>query len=67
MISLFHAKLALPISWLVVKECKGHLPEEIHLDLLAQVQAILPTNAQALFVGDGNFKKVPSKFSPGLG
>ena len=28
MISLIYGKRALPITWLVVKGCKGHLPEE---------------------------------------
>lgn len=55
MISLIYAKRALPITWLVVKGSKGHLPEDVHLDLLSQLQAIVPTNAQVVFVGDGEF------------
>ena len=55
MISLIYGKRALPITWLVVKGCKGHLPEKVHLDLLTQLQAILPKNCQKVFLGDGEF------------
>jgi len=55
MISLIYGKRALPITWLVVEGCKGHLPECVHLDLLSQLQAILPQNCQAIFLGDGEF------------
>jgi len=55
MISLIYGKRALPITWLVVEGCKGHLPERLHLDLLSQLQAILPQNCQAIFLGDGEF------------
>ncbi len=55
MISLIYRKRALPITWLVVKGCKGHLPERVHLDLLTQLQAILPKSCQMVFLGDGEF------------
>jgi hypothetical protein len=55
MISLIYGKRALPITWLVVKGCKGHLPERLHLDLLSQLQTLLPENCQAVFLGDGEF------------
>jgi hypothetical protein len=55
MINLIYGKRALPITWLVVEGCKGHLPECVHLDLLSQLQAILPQNCQAIFLGDGEF------------
>jgi hypothetical protein len=55
MISLIYGHRAIPITWLVVKGCKGHLPEGLHLTLLSQLQAILPENAQAIFLGDGEF------------
>ncbi len=55
MISLLYGKRALPITWLVVKGCKGHLPEHHHLALLAQLQTILPQDCQAIFLGDGEF------------
>jgi hypothetical protein len=55
MISLIYGKRALPITWLVVKGSKGHLPERVHLDLLTQLQAILPQNCRMVFLGDGEF------------
>ncbi len=55
MISLLYGKRALPITWLVVKGCKGHLPEHLHLELLGQLQDILPPQAQVIFLGDGEF------------
>ena len=55
MISLLYGKRALPITWLVVKGSKGHLPEHIHMELLGQLQDILPPSARAIFLGDGEF------------
>lgn len=55
MISLIYGHRALPITWLVVKGCKGHLPEQVHLDLLAHLQEILPENCSVIFLGDGEF------------
>jgi len=55
MISLLYGKRALPITWLVVKGRKGHLPEHVHIQLLGQLHDILPPGAQAIFLGDGEF------------
>ncbi len=55
MISLLYGQRALPITWLVVKGCKGHLPEHLHLQLLGQLQDILPPNAHVILLGDGEF------------
>ena len=55
MISLIYQKRALPIVWLVVKGNKGHLPETLHLELLEQLQMILPEDCRAIFLGDGEF------------
>jgi hypothetical protein len=55
MVSLIYGKRAIPITWLVVEGCKGHLPERLHLQLLSQLAAILPQNCQAIFLGDGEF------------
>jgi hypothetical protein len=55
MISLIYGKRALPITWLVVKGCKGHLSEEVHLKLLSQLHAILPEACRMVFIGDGEF------------
>ncbi|MCI0560723.1 MAG: transposase [Nitrososphaera sp.] len=58
MISLVYRKRAVPIVWLVVEGVKGHLPESLHLALLAQLQAALPETYQAIFLGDGEFDGV---------
>ena len=58
MISLIFGKRTLPIIWLVVRGCKGHLPEDLHLDLLSKLQTILPAGCQAIFLGDGDFDVV---------
>jgi hypothetical protein len=55
MISLIYGKRAIPITWLVVEGCKGHLPESLHLQVLSKLGAILPQNCQAIFLGDGEF------------
>jgi hypothetical protein len=55
MISLLYGKRALPITWLVVKGCKGHLPEHLHLQLLGQLQDIVPCHARVILLGDGEF------------
>ena len=55
MISLIYGHRAVPITWLVVKGRKGHLSEQVHLELLSQLAAILPENCQAVFLGDGEF------------
>jgi hypothetical protein len=55
MVSLIYKKRALPITWLVVKGAKGHLPERLHLELLAQLKSILPENCSCVLLGDGEF------------
>ncbi len=55
MISLVYRKRSLPIIWLVVEGCKGHLPEALHLELLEMLQCALPKDSQAVFLGDGEF------------
>jgi hypothetical protein len=55
MVSLIYKKRALPITWLVVKGTKGHLPEKTHLELLSQLKSILPENCAYTLLGDGEF------------
>ena len=54
-VSLVYAGRALPIGWLVVKGKKGHLSEDVHLQLLEQVQLLLPQGVKVVFLGDGEF------------
>lgn len=55
MVSIIYKKRALPIAWTMVKGNKGHLPEEVHIDLVEQVKRLVPENAQVVFLGDGEF------------
>lgn len=55
MLSLIYKKRALPLTWLVVKQKKGHLPEDIHLRLIQTAQAVLPVGQKVVLVGDGEF------------
>lgn len=55
MVSVIYRKRAIPIAWLVKEGSKGHLAEEIHQQLLAEVSQILPAESQVIFLGDGEF------------
>jgi hypothetical protein len=55
MVSVLYGKRALPVVWLVVKGRKGHLAEELHLELLHKLYAIVPEGSQVYFLGDGEF------------
>jgi len=54
-VSVRFKKRALPLGWLVVKGNKGHLSEERHKELLAQVAPLVPQGRSVLFLGDGEF------------
>ena len=54
-VSLVYQGRALPIAWLVVTGRKGHLPEDTHVRLVQQVQALMPPDATVIFLGDGEF------------
>lgn len=58
MLSVVYHGRALPLCWLVVRGAKGHFPEELHRQLLAQVRAIVPQEASVVFLGDGEFDGV---------
>jgi Transposase DDE domain len=55
MLSVVYHGRALPLCWVVVRAPKGHFPEATHRALLAQVQSIMPKDAQVSFLGDGEF------------
>jgi hypothetical protein len=55
MLSVVYHGRALPLCWVVVTGKKGHFPQETHCALVAQVQAIMPPQAQVTFLGDGEF------------
>jgi hypothetical protein len=58
MVSVVYHHRALPIAWLVVTGRKGHFPEASHLKLLKQVHKLVPTGADVIFLGDGEFDGV---------
>ncbi|WP_053404156.1 transposase [Persicobacter sp. CCB-QB2] len=56
MISLYYKKRGIPICW-VVKECKkGHLPLNLHLDVINSLSEIIRgIDQKIIFLGDGEF------------
>jgi len=55
MVSVYYKKRALPIAWSCLKGKKGHSSQLVQLELLQQVEALLPTNSPVVLVGDGEF------------
>ena len=55
MVSVVYKKRAIPVAWLVVTGKKGHLPEEKHIALLEQVNKLIPSGSDVIFLGDGEF------------
>jgi len=55
MVSVVYRNRALPLGWLVFKGSKGHSSQTRHLDLLRQVQALIPAGATVVLLGDGEF------------
>lgn len=56
MVSITYHGRAIPIAWLVVTGKKGHLPEDLHLQLLTTVRERMPADAtRVVFLGDGEF------------
>src|SRR3954451_21695272 len=54
-VSLVYKGRALPIAWIVVEGRKGHFAEATHLQVLEQVQALVPPEASVIVLGDGEF------------
>jgi hypothetical protein len=54
-VGLVYKQRALPIAWIVVKGKKGHLPEELHIELIERVRPLIPQEAQVRVIGDGEF------------
>jgi hypothetical protein len=55
MLSVIYRKRALPLAWIVIEGNKGHFPEQTHVELLMQVQALIPEQCTVIFLGDGEF------------
>jgi hypothetical protein len=58
MICLVYRQRALPIAWTVAEGKKGHFPEEMHVQLVKEVQKLIPENAEVVLLGDGEFDGV---------
>jgi hypothetical protein len=55
MLSLQYRGRALPIGWLVISGKKGHFSQDRHLQLVSAVEKLIPTGADVVFLGDGEF------------
>lgn len=55
MVSVVYHGRALPLAWVVVRGKKGHLAQETHCALIAQIQPLIPSGAQVTLLGDGEF------------
>lgn len=55
MVSLIYNNRAIPIAWVTVKGSKGHLSEDVHLELLNKVKPLIPDGTAVIFLGDGEF------------
>jgi DDE family transposase len=51
---VYHGR-AIPLLWTVVKGKKGHLPQAEHCALITRLQTLIPTTAQVMVLGDGEF------------
>jgi hypothetical protein len=55
MASLVYRGRAIPLAWIVVRGTKGHLPQEMHCALVAQLHALIPPGSEVTLLGDGEF------------
>jgi hypothetical protein len=55
MLHVVYKGRALPVAWLVRQGKKGHFPEDWHIALVKQVEALLPEGAHVVLLGDGEF------------
>jgi hypothetical protein len=53
MIHVVYKGRALPLAWGVRRGKKGHFPADLHMALIAQVQALIPPGAPVVMLGDG--------------
>jgi len=43
------------LLWVTRKVKKGHFPQEMHIELIKSVQAIIPEGTAVICLGDGEF------------
>ena len=55
MFSVIYKNRAIPIIWHVYRRKKGHFAEQVHIDLLNDLKALVPQGCRVCIVGDGEF------------
>jgi hypothetical protein len=55
MIHVVYKGRALRLAWRVRQAPKGHFPEELHIALVTLISELIPTGAQVVLLGDGEF------------
>ena len=55
MINFLYKNRALPLVWCVVKQKKGHVPEDRHVQVLKELQPLIPNDIEVIVLGDGEF------------
>jgi hypothetical protein len=55
MLSVVYRGRALPVVWLVAEGRKGHFAESVHLHLLHHLLPLVPSQAEVVVLGDGEF------------
>jgi len=58
MLSVVYRNRALPFGWIVFAGKKGHRSEMGHLEVLRQIQPLIPNTATVIVLGDGEFDGV---------
>lgn len=58
MVSLVYQQRAIPLLWLVKQGKKGHFPATMHIELLGELQSLLPVATSVILLGDGEFDSV---------
>lgn len=59
MVSLVYKKRSIPLAWVVCSQKKGHLPVDLHLEVLELVKTVLPEGLKNIvLLGDGEFDSV---------
>lgn len=54
-VSLIYKGRAIPLLWVTRKGKKGHFPEQMHIELLKAVHALIPQGSTVIMLGDGEF------------
>ncbi|CAC9513783.1 hypothetical protein [uncultured Gammaproteobacteria bacterium] len=55
MVSMIYKGRSLPLLWVTRQGKKGHFPQDMHIELIKSVQAIIPEGTAVICLGDGEF------------